>query len=162
MLLQELITPDSVAANVEARSKKHCLELLSELLARPEPRIASEEVFAGLVDRERLGCTSLAKGAAFPHCRMAGITSARGALLKLAAPVEFDAVDGGMVDLVFGLVVPETPGEADYRIVDRITALLEDDRLLAGLRAANDDAALYRALLAPERAAPGTRSTRHG
>jgi PTS system nitrogen regulatory IIA component len=150
VLIEELIKPESVAAGIEARSKKHCLELLSGLLAKPEPRLPDEDVFARLVERERLGCTSLAKGVAFPHCRMAELTTARGALLRLSQPVEFDAVDGDMVDLVFGLIVPDAVEEAHYRIVDRITELLADERLLGELRAASGARGLYRALLATD------------
>lgn len=147
MLLQDLIKPEAIACNIEARSKKHCLELLSDLLAGSEPRVPREEIFARLVERERLGCTSLAQGMAFPHCRMAGLEQARGALLKLAAPVEFDAVDGEMVDLVFGLLVPEVLQEADYAAVDRIAELLAGAPLRARLRAAKDERELYRALV---------------
>ncbi|HZD52991.1 MAG TPA: PTS sugar transporter subunit IIA [Woeseiaceae bacterium] len=147
MLLDELIKPASVACNVQTRSKKHCLELLSEKLAAPDRRLTSEQIFARLVERERLGCTSLAKGVAFPHCRVSGLETARGALLTLATPIEFDAVGGEMVDLVFGLMVPEVLEETHYAVVDRIAALLSDDRLLARLRAAHDDGELYRAIM---------------
>ena len=62
MILENIIRPDSVLCNVTARSKKHCLEILSELLTRPNPDIANEEAFTKLIERERLGCTSLDKG----------------------------------------------------------------------------------------------------
>jgi PTS system nitrogen regulatory IIA component len=162
VLLQDLIKPESVAARVEARSKKHCLELLADLLAKPEPSIPAEDVFAGLVERERLGCTSLARGVAFPHCRMAGLDSARGALLRLAVPVEFDALDGDLVDLVFGLVVPEALEAADYRTVDRITGLLADAAWLERLRSASDEGELYRALLTADDRPRRTRSASRG
>lgn len=154
MLLQDLIKPESVACNVEARSKKHCLELLAGLLARPEPLLPADAVFARLVERERLGCTSLTQGTAFPHCRLSGVEDARGALIRLAAPLEFDAIDGEMVDLVVGLIVPEVLEDAHYRAIDRITALLTDEPLLGRLRAARSDAELYRALMTAE---PGPR-----
>ena len=51
MILEDIIRPDSVLCNVAARSKKHCLEILSELLTRPNPDIANEEAFAEAVDR---------------------------------------------------------------------------------------------------------------
>jgi hypothetical protein len=59
MILENLVKPDSVLCNVSVRSKKHSLEILSELLTRSNPDIASEEVFAKLFERERLGCTGL-------------------------------------------------------------------------------------------------------
>lgn len=150
MSLEDLIKPERVACKSGARSKKHCLELLAELLAGPEAPIPSEDIFALLVERERLGCTSLAQGTAFPHCRVAGLEAPRGALLKLASPVEFDAVDGETVDLVFGLMVPEVLEESDYAAVDRITALMSDAGLSARLRAAKNDRELYRALMTAE------------
>ena len=100
MLLKEIIKPDRVLCNAHARSKKHSLEILSELLVRSHPDIASEYTFAGLIERERLGCTSLDQGVAFPHCRVDGLDSSVGALIKLSEPVEFDAPDGEAVDLI--------------------------------------------------------------
>ena len=106
MLLEEIINPDAVLCNAHARSKKHCLEILSELLVRSQPDIAADDIFARLIERERLGCTSLEAGVAFPHCRIEGIDRCIAAMIKLSDPIDFDASDGEPVDLVFGLMVP--------------------------------------------------------
>jgi len=148
MNLDELVKPDSVLCNVSARSKKHCLEILSELLTHSNPDIASEDVFAKLVDRERLGCTCLDKGVAFPHCRIEGIKRSTCALLKLSSPIDFDSADGQSVDLVFGMMVPENLEAADYADIEMLTELLRDDVLCARLRAATKSSALGDALLA--------------
>ncbi len=148
---EELIKPDRVACNVQARSKKHCLEILSELLAGAEQEIASEQVFASLVERERLGSTCLARGIAFPHCRVSGIEAERAAVVKLAAPVEFDAADGEMVDLVFGLMVPEALDAAHRATVEQVARLLADREWCARLRASRDTDELYRRLQAAPR-----------
>ena len=94
MLLEELVKPEGVLCNAQARSKKHCLEILSELLVRPTPEISADQIFENLIKRERLGCTSLGKGVAFPHCRIDGIDACNGALILLSEPVDFDAPDG--------------------------------------------------------------------
>jgi PTS system nitrogen regulatory IIA component len=120
MILENIIRPDSVLCNVAARSKKHCLEILSELLTRPNPDIANEEAFVKLIERERLGCTSLDKGIAFPHCRVNGIKKSSAALIKLLEPVDFDSIDGEDVDLVFGLMVPSELDEADRADIESI------------------------------------------
>jgi PTS system nitrogen regulatory IIA component len=148
MNLEELIKPDSVLCNVSARSKKHCLEILSELLTRSNPDIANEEVFGGLIDRERLGCTCLDKGVAFPHCRMPGLQKSVGALMRLSEPVDFDSPDGQSVDLVFGLMVPEKLGDNDLADIDMVTGLLCDSVLCARLRAAGTSNELWEALIA--------------
>ena len=116
MMLEEIIKPDNVLCNAHARSKKHCLEILSELLVRSVPDVAHEEVFERLIERERLGCTSLDQGVAFPHCRIDGLRASVGALIKLSDAVDFDSPDDEPVDLVFGLAVPadlDTEHQAD-------------------------------------------------
>lgn len=148
MKLEDLIRPDSVLCNVSARSKKHCLEILSELLTRSNPDIASEEVFAKLIERERLGCTCLDKGVAFPHCRINGLRKSTAALMKLAGPVDFDSPDGQSVDLVFGLMVPEDLDAEDLSDVEMVAGILRDKALCARLRAANSSNDLCDALLA--------------
>lgn len=146
MMLKDIIKPDSVLCNARARSKKHCLEILSELLVRTRPEIASEDVFAGLIERERLGCTSLGEGVAFPHCRADGLDTSIGALMKLSEPVEFDAQDGEAVDLVFGLIVPAEVKEQDQANICEISTLLSDRELRERLRSANSSNELYEAL----------------
>ena len=146
MLLEEIIKPDSVLCNAHARSKKHSLEILSELLARSELGIASDDIFARLIERERLGCTSLEQGVAFPHCRVDGLKISAAALIKLSEPVDFDSQDGEDVDLVFGLIVPTEIEDSHQADICSIAELLGDQALRARLRDANTSGELYDAL----------------
>lgn len=164
MLLEEIIKPDGVLCNATARSKKHSLEILSELLVRSNPEIASDTLFRCLNDRERLGCTGLDRGAAFPHCRIADIEVSTAALIKLSEPVDFDAADGEPVDLIFGLVVPIELDESHYADIKMITQVMADEGLRSRLRGVNSSKDLYAALIdgsslvapKPLRAAQGT------
>lgn len=146
MLLEEIIKPDSVLCNAHARSKKHCLEILSELLVRSHPGIASENIYESLNERERLGCTSLDQGVAFPHCRVEGLDTSVAALIKLQEAVEFDSPDGEAVDLVFGLMVPAEVGDEHHANICRIADLLGDREIRSKLREANSSKELYEAL----------------
>ena len=147
MQLEDIIKPDAVLCNAKARSKKHCLEILSELLVRSHPDIAAEDIFESLIERERLGCTGLEKGVAFPHCRVDGLDVCIAALIKLADPVDFDAPDGVPVDLVFGLLVPVRLEDSHYSDIDDITGLLKDAGLRGRLRSATSSSELHNALL---------------
>ncbi len=147
MLLEEIIKPDGVLCNATARSKKHCLEILSELLVRSSPEIPSELVFSCLNDRERLGCTGLDRGAAFPHCRAAGIETSSAALIKLAEPIDFDAGDGEPVDLIFGMVVPTELDESHYADIKMVSSILADESLRSRLRSMNSSKELYNTLI---------------
>lgn len=148
MLLEEIIKPDSVLCNAHARSKKHCLEILSELLVRSQPGIASEDIFSALIERERLGCTGLDQGVAFPHCRVEGLATSVGALIKLSEAIEFDSSDGEAVDLIFGLMVPDDLSDEDQANICGIAELLGDRELRVRLREATTSIVLYEELCA--------------
>jgi PTS system nitrogen regulatory IIA component len=150
MVLEQIIKPDSVLCNANARSKKHCLEILSELLSQNNPDIANEEIFARLIERERLGCTSLKQGVAFPRCRISGVNNSSGALMKLSEPVDFDAPDGLPVDLVIGLIVPKKIEASHHADIKSFSIMLADQSLRARLRAATSTGELYDVLLAAQ------------
>ncbi len=147
MLLEQIIKPDSVLCNAQARSKKHCLEILSELLVRSVPKINSEDIFERLVERERLGCTSLDQGVAFPHCRVEGLDTTIAALIRLSEPVDFDSPDGELVDLVFGLMVPKEINESHQANICSIADLLGDQTLRQKMRDATTSNELYDSLI---------------
>ncbi|MDJ0939594.1 MAG: PTS sugar transporter subunit IIA [Woeseiaceae bacterium] len=147
MLLEEIIKPDSVLCNAFARSKKHSIEILSELLVRPTPEFAAEDIFERLIERERLGCTSLEAGVAFPHCRVEGLERSSAAMIKLSEPVEFDAADGEPVDLIFGMLVPKDLDESHVEEVKGIARVLGEEGLRARLRESKTSNELYETLL---------------
>lgn len=163
MLLEEIINPDAVLSNAQARSKKHCLEILSELLVRSQQDIAADDIFESLIERERLGCTSLDAGVAFPHCRVEGIDRCVAAMIKLSDPIDFDATDGEPVDLVFGLMVPREVTDTHHADIAMITNLLGNEVLRSKLREATSSSELYNALLDGTRTSPPDRlQTAHG
>lgn len=148
MQLDEIIKPDSVLCNANARSKKHCIEILSELLVRSIPDTAADDVFASLIKRERLGCTSLDAGVAFPHCRVDGLEQSCAALIKLSEAVDFDCSDGEPVDLVFGLLVPKDVDESHLNDIEQFSTVLAEPGLRKQLRKCNTSNELYSALVA--------------
>ena len=156
MQLEDIIRPNSVLCNAHARSKKHSIEILSELLGSSTSEFAAEDIFERLVQRERLGCTSLMAGVAFPHCRIEGLEESFAAMIKLSEPVDFDAPDGEPVDLIFGMLVPKELDESHHADVRAIADLLSDEPLRGRLRAAKSSKELYEALLdAPLANSPG-------
>ncbi len=108
MQFEHILTPDRVLCNAEAGSKKHALEVLSKLLIRGSDVLSTDDVLLALIERERLGCTALAAGVALPHARISSLDAPVGAFVRLTTPVEFDANNDEPVDLICGVVVPES------------------------------------------------------
>lgn len=143
MDIGSIIEPNRVLGNVEARSKKHALDILSEMLAGAEEDLTQGEVFDSLINREKVGCTAMQGGIAIPHGCIEGLDRVIGAFVKLGHPVDYDTADGSPVDLVFAIILPKTNGEYHSSDLKEIASLLRDPELLNMLRAAKSSRALY-------------------
>ncbi len=143
MSIGNLLIPGRVLCNAEARSKKHALEILSELLADCTPPIPPNMAFASLIARERLGSTAVDLGAAVPHGRVKGLDSATAAVVKLATPIDFDAPDDKPVALLFGLLVPLECTDEHLADLAAIASMLDDREFRKLLDSATSSRALY-------------------
>jgi len=146
MLVDDLISTETVLPDVRASSKKRLLEVISKALARNDDDLSAREVFESLCARERLGSTGLGKGVAIPHCRVSGSSTVRAVFVRLAKPLAFDAVDGKPVDLLFALAVPEHCTSDHLKLLSEIAQKFSDSELLERLRAAGDPSELVRLL----------------
>lgn len=142
MLPEGILELVNISVADPASSKKRILEQAARLLAANVEEPAAEQIFERLLERERLGSTGLAGGVALPHARMPGISESRGAFLRLAEPVEFDALDGQPVDLVFALLVPEDATEEHLQLLARLAAMFNSEELRSRLREAEAEEAM--------------------
>lgn len=138
MQLKGILDPQSVVVDDDSSSKKRLLERAAHLLS-PGDAEQAERVFERLLERERLGSTGLAGGVALPHARVPGTTSTRGAFIRLAEPIEFDALDGQPVDLVFALLVPEEATDDHLKLLAQLASLFKDQDTCEKLRSADSE-----------------------
>jgi PTS system nitrogen regulatory IIA component len=143
MKLTEILSADRVVSGTAVSSKKKVLEELSNLLATGAATLTSQEVFNSLTGREKLGSTGLGHGVAIPHGRVSGIDRSVGAFLRLKHPVDYDSHDGNPVDLVFGLLVPQTATEVHLKHLAAVAEMFSDEAFCAKLRASNESAGLF-------------------
>ncbi|MFT3928715.1 MAG: PTS sugar transporter subunit IIA [Spongiibacteraceae bacterium] len=97
-----------------------------------------------LLARERLGSTGLGNGIAIPHCRLKNLDRVVGALITLAEPIDFEAVDGKPVDIIFLLLAPAQALQEHLNALAALADLFNRAEFRQGLRAATDSAQLYR------------------
>jgi PTS system nitrogen regulatory IIA component len=119
------LIPEAIALS-DAGSKAAVLEELAQQFERAYGFPAAD-VLEALDEREKLGSTGFGRGVAIPHARLAETKRPVAALLKLAAPVAFDAADGMPVELVFGLISPESAGAAHLHALAAISRLVRDE-----------------------------------
>lgn len=143
MQLSELLSPERVACDVQAASKKRVLEQLSAMIADGQATLTETDIFDSLIARERLGSTGLGHGVAIPHGRAKNSVKTTGAFIKLQEGVDFDAVDNQPVDLLFALLVPEESTDEHLQLLSQLAEMFSNREFVERLRAASTTEQVY-------------------
>lgn len=146
MQIDHILTPERTFSGVQGGSKKRVLELIGKLVAQ-HTNLDPDAIYENLIAREKLGSTGFGNGIAIPHCRLEDCHQAIGALLQLDGKIDFDALDGQPVDLIFVLLVPQEATEQHLQILKMLAGKLDRADLREALRAAPDAEALYRVMV---------------
>ena len=125
MPLTDVLTPDAILPALKGVSKKQILQELSSFAA-DIAGLSESDVFEALLQRERLGSTGIGHGIAIPHGKMPKLTHLFGIFARLEKPVDFEALDGEPVDLVFLLLAPEGAGADHLKALSRVARALRD------------------------------------
>jgi PTS system nitrogen regulatory IIA component len=145
MSLNDLISPERIMPSLRANTKKQALQELSEKAAALSG-LTAREIFDALLQRERLGSTGIGNGVAIPHGKLAKVKQIFGLFARLDRPIEFEALDGAPVDLMFLLVAPESAGADHLKALAQVARMFRDPSLTAKVRATRDASALYSVL----------------
>ena len=145
--LENILTPGRSLVNVPGGSKKAVLEEIAKLIGREVPEFDWQTVYESLIAREKLGSTGFGNGIAIPHCRLKGCSTPVSAVIHLEKPVDFDAIDGAPVDLLFVLLVPEAATDAHLELLRQIASMLDRGDVRASLRGAKSNDELYSVVL---------------
>ena len=145
--LENILTPGRSLVNVPGGSKKKVLQSIAKMIGTQVPDLDEQDVFESLIAREKLGSTGFGNGIAIPHCRLKGCSTPVSAVLHLEKPIDFDAIDGAPVDLLFVLLVPEAATDAHLELLRQIASMLDRDDARKRLRGAKTDEELYNVVL---------------
>ena len=133
MELADILSQDSIIACAKVASKRQLLQLLADR-ASERTGIDAQVIFDTLQNREQLGSTGLGNGIAIPHGKIKGLPGVTALFVRLAHPIDFDAVDDQPVDLVVMLLAPEGSGADHLKALSRVARLLRADGVVEKLR----------------------------
>lgn len=135
MDLGDIVRPEGIKIDLDVSSKKQALQELSDLAAELTGHSA-RTIFDTLLQRERLGSTGLGRGIAIPHIKLADLDGIVCLFAHLKEPIDFEAIDGEPVDLMFLLLAPEHASGDHLKALSRISRLMRAPSALDDLRQA--------------------------
>ena len=147
--LADVFSPYRIQIDVTVSSVKRLLETISEQFAKIDSQVMTKDsIFRALVKRERLGSTCVGKGVALPHGRMDGLEEPVGAIIRLAPPLDMEAIDDQPVHIACGLLVPTDSADRHIAILRKLAQGFEQFGLYRQFMEAQNSAEIYSKLSA--------------
>ncbi len=150
MNISELLNPEAIIADLQAKDKNKALAELTDALVACEPSLNRDDVLAVLQEREQLGSTGIGDGVAIPHGKLAGIPDLKLVFGRSRDGVDFESMDGQPAHLFFLLIAPEESVGVHLKTLARISKLLKDSIVRRKLMDAADRQEIYQIIVDEE------------
>lgn len=136
MKITDLLMREGIELNGTVGSKAEAIDKMVELMAATG-KISDKEAYrAQVFKREEEGTTGTGEGIAIPHGKCDAVKEPGLVAMVVPKGVDFEALDGEPVDLIFLIAAPNTKDNVHLEVLSRLSVLLMDEAFTAKLRGA--------------------------
>jgi PTS system nitrogen regulatory IIA component len=149
MILSQFIDLEAIRVDLAVNNKRQLLSQLAQIAGQRlgiDPALIANSIG----ERERLGSTGFGGGVAIPHGKLAGLDRVYALVARLSTPVDYKAIDGGKVDLIFLLLSPPDAGAEHLKALAAVSRLVRHAATIEKLRGARSRDALAAVLIGVE------------
>ena len=137
MKITDLLKKESISLKAAPTNKAECLEMAISLMEKAgnisDYKAYKEQVFF----RETEGTTGIGDGIAIPHGKCDAVKSPGLAAMVIPGGVEYEALDGEPVDLLFLIAAPNTKDNIHLDVLAKLSRLLMHDDFVKSLKSAS-------------------------
>ena len=150
MRLSEILKPQNIKVPLEAKTKADAIAELVTLLAANGEVVDPKQVLDAVLDREATRTTGIGNGLAIPHGKCNGAAHLSMAIGRPATPIDFQAIDGRPVNLIWLLTSPPDKTGPHIHALARISRLMTIDKFRVALMAAKTAQEMYDTIILQE------------
>lgn len=151
MRLTEILKPANIKVPLSAKTKVEAITEMIDLLNANGELTDPKKVLDAVLDREATRTTGIGNGLAIPHGKCAGTSHLVMAIGKPAAPIEFQAIDGRPVTILWMLASPPEMTSPHIQALARISRLMTVDKFRAAMNTASSADELYNLVVEQEK-----------
>lgn len=127
MKLSEILDINSIKIPLQGKDKREVIEEMVDLLVEAGKVGGRERALAAILEREGLMSTGVGAGVALPHARSKGVKELVAAFGRTAVEIDYQALDGQPVQLIFMLLAPENNRGIHLKALSRISRMLSHE-----------------------------------
>src|SRR5216110_3510396 len=133
MRLSEILKPQNIKVPLAAQNKTDAIKELVGLLAESGDVTDAKKVLDAVLEREATRTTGIGNGLAIPHGKCQGTRDLVMAIGRAGAPIDFQAIDGRPVSIIWMLASPPDKTGPHIHALARISRLMTIDKFRAAL-----------------------------
>jgi nitrogen PTS system EIIA component len=149
MQLSDFLDFEAIRVDLAAGNKRQLLNQLAQIAAG-RLSLDPSQIADAIAERERLGSTGFGGGVAIPHGKLDKLDRVYAMVVRLAAPIDYKAIDGQPVDLVFMLLSPPNAGAEHLKALAAVSRLVRHGGIVEKLRGARSRDAMAAVLIGAE------------
>lgn len=134
MRITDLLDKRSISLTEAPKTKSEALDRIIDLMVESgkinDREAYREQVYA----REEESTTGIGEGIAIPHGKCDAVTKPGLAAMVVKDGVEFDALDGQPVTLMFLIAAPNTKDNVHLDVLSKLSVLMMDEQFADALR----------------------------
>jgi fructose PTS system EIIBC or EIIC component len=124
MKICEVLNTSTIIPELKATSKEEAIDELLSLFKDDKRVLDLKEVKNSVMERENIMSTGVGHGFGIPHCKINKVTEILAAFGKTKEPIDFDALDGNPVNLIFLLIGKDNLVAPHIKLLSRISLLM--------------------------------------
>ena len=146
MQLSQFLDFEAIRVDLSTGNKRQLLNQLAQIAAA-RLSLDPSEIADSIAERERLGSTGFGGGVAIPHGKLDTLDRVYALVARLSMPVDYKAIDGQPVDLVFLLLSPPDAGAEHLKALASVSRLVRHGGIVEKLRGARSRDAMAAVLM---------------
>ena len=136
MRITDLLKKQSISLTAKPSNKQEAINEAVRLMTAAGNITNAGEYRRAVFEREKEGTTGIGEGIAIPHGKSGAVREAGLAAMRIPGGVDFEALDGEPVTLLFLIAAPETESKVHLEVLSRLSAMLMRENFVERLRSA--------------------------
>ncbi len=136
MRINELLNIQSIDLDAQVSTKLEAIDHMTKLMEKGGNLKNREDYKKGVLAREEEGTTGIGDGVAIPHSKCAAVKKAGLSAMVVKNGVDYDALDGQPVQLLFMIAAPEGSANEHLEALSKLSTMLMDPEFKKNLLAA--------------------------
>ncbi|MDR2660385.1 MAG: PTS sugar transporter subunit IIA [Spirochaetaceae bacterium] len=143
MLLSEVFLPEFIKCDLNGRVKDDVFEEMVDQFCRVTHKDVKNDIITALKEREARMSTGVQNGIAIPHGKTAAIDGVFGMVGVSREGIDYNALDGKPVHLIFMIIAPPVEAGTHLNILQRMANFLRQPEFYTDLINAKDGDSVY-------------------